>query len=512
MRRKYRIVRPAIAEDTTDRHDVDEQLRRSERLLAEAQRLSHIGSWTWNVRASTVTWSEELFRIFGVPADGINPATDFMAFVHPDDVERVKETLRGTFNTKAPFSVFYRIRRHSGEQRFLHSRGLLLSNERGDAVSLFGTTQDVTERMQVEEALRRSERLLRLVLNAIPVGVAVMDPAGDILLNNPASVRIWSDVIPSGVHRYSRTRAWWHKTGKPIEADDWASVRARVEGETSINEIIDIEAFDGTRKIIQNSAVPIHDERNAIAGAVVINEDVTDRMATARELENSARQMRVLATRLMHAQDDERRRIARMLHETTAQDLAGLKMMLGRLSRASSQLAESDRALLTESLDLVNRSMRSTRTLSYLLHPPLLDEAGLLSALRWYTEGFAERSGIKIELNLPPVFDRLPQDVEMTLFRVVQEALINIHRHADSPTATVTLEVDGDELTLQIRDEGRGMPADLVARLTGTGGALGVGVVGMRERLKQLDGTLDIKSDRQGTTVRATIPVLFTGP
>jgi PAS domain S-box-containing protein len=366
---------------------------------------------------------------------------------------------------------------------------------------------NITDRKRVEEGLARSERLLRLVLDALPVGVAVVDRAGDVILSNPASVRIWGGLIRSGSERYARSTAWWHETGDAVKPEEWASVRAVVNGAVSIDETLDIEAFDGTRKVIQNSAAPIRDTTGDITGAVVVNEDISARRAAERELQESFSQMRTLNGRLMRAQDDERRRIAQLLHETSAQDLAALKMHLARLHRTGTGLSTADRAALTESIDLADRSMRGIRTLSYLLHPPFLDETGLLSALRWYAAGFAERSGIDVALDLPSTLERLPQEMETMLFRVVQEALINIYRHADSPTASIRLRVDGRRLMLEIEDHGRGMPADLIARLPTGGGAMGVGVPGMRERLQQLGGTLGIQSSPAGTTVRADIPL-----
>ena len=207
-------------------------------------------------------------------------------------------------------------------------------------------------------------------------------------------------------------------------------MRAFANGETTVNGIIDIEAFDGTRKIMQTSAVPIRDADERITGAVVVNEDISDRKTAERELNDSYNLMRTLTGRLMHAQDDERRRLAQMLHETTAQDLAAFKMHLARLNRTIGDLSEADRGALTESISLAEQSIKGIRTLSYLLHPPFLDEMGLLSALRWYAGGFAERSGIKVDLELPESFERLPLDTETALFRIVQESLTNIHRHA----------------------------------------------------------------------------------
>ena len=333
-----------------------------------------------------------------------------------------------------------------------------LRNVDGELIGAMNCFQDITDRKRAEEGLRRSERLLRLVLDALPVGVAVVDRSGDILLSNPASQRIWSGSIRSGPERYAESKGWWHTTGTRIAPEEWASVRAMVSGETPVNEVIEIEAFDGVRKIIQNSAVPIRDTNQRITGAVVVNEDISASKTAERELNDSYNQMRTLTGRLMRAQDDERRRIAQMLHETTAQNLAGLKMLLARLNRTSDRLTDSERSSLTESMSLAEQSMTEIRTLSYLLHPPFLDEMGLLSALRWYAAGFAERSGIKVDLELPESFERLPLDTETALFRIVQESLINIHRHAGSETARIRLRRDAETLVLEIEDRGHGIP------------------------------------------------------
>ena len=189
------------------------------------------------------------------------------------------------------------------------------------------------ERQQTEEGLRDSERLLRLVLEALPVGVTVVDRRGDIILSNPASRRIWGGLLHSGPDRYTASQGWWYAKGTRLAPEEWASVRAVVNGETSIGEEIEIEAFDGIRKIIQNSAVPIRDSNERITGAVVVNEDISASKTSERELNDSYNQMRTLTGHLMRAQDNERRRIAQMLHETTAQNLAALKMLLARLER-----------------------------------------------------------------------------------------------------------------------------------------------------------------------------------
>jgi len=231
------------------------------------------------------------------------------------------------------------------------------------------------------------------------------------------------------------------------------------------------------------------------------------------EIENTLRQqrneLRTLANRLMHAQDDERRRIATTLHETSAQDLSALKMLLTRLSRAADRLDRSERNALAESISLTEQSITGIRTVSYLLHPPLLDEAGLLSALRWYAAGFSERSGIKVDLDLPESLERLPLDTETVLFRIVQESLTNIHRHSGSETARIWLRRRADALVLEIQDRGRGISTASLKQITSLGGG-GVGIAGMIERTEQLGGHLEVtSSDRgaTGTTVRVRLPL-----
>jgi two-component system NarL family sensor kinase len=365
------------------------------------------------------------------------------------------------------------------------------------------------ERHQAEEGLRESERLLRLVLDALPVGVAVVDRSGDIILSNPASQRIWGgSLLRSGRERYAESKGWWHSAGTRVAAEEWASVRALVNGETSVNQVIEIETYDGVRKTIRNSAVPIRDASEGITGAVIVNEDISARQKAERELNDSYNQMRTLTGRLMRAQDDERRRMARMLHETTAQDLAALKMLLAGLSRTAGRLGDTEQSALAESLSLADQSITEIRTLSYLLHPPLLDETGLLPALRWYAAGFAERSGIRVDLDLPDGFERLPLDTETGLFRIVQESLINIHRHAGSETARVRLRRDAESLVLEIDDRGRGIPRASLEQIRRGGGTVGVGIAGMCERLEQLGGRLEVESGDHGTTVRAWLPLL----
>jgi len=226
------------------------------------------------------------------------------------------------------------------------------------------------------------------------------------------------------------------------------------------------------------------------------------------ELDTANQELRELTAQLMQSQDEERRRIARELHDSVGQTLAALSMNLTTVVADIEKLAQTGKSA-SDSLALVQEMNKEVRTVSYLLHPPLLDEAGLASALRWYVEGYSERSKIQVDLDLPDDFGRLPQELETAIFRTVQECLTNIHRHSRSLTAKIRLARSEGEIRLMVEDNGVGMPAEKLDEVDGAG-AFGVGVRGMRERLRQLGGRLDIHSDSNGTRVEALLPVLVS--
>jgi PAS domain S-box-containing protein len=218
------------------------------------------------------------------------------------------------------------------------------------------------------------------------------------------------------------------------------------------------------------------------------------------------KQILEFAARLQTMQDEERRRLARELHDSVGQTLAALSMNIGMVQAQSHKLDSLGARAISENAHLVEQVSREIRTISHLLHPPLLDVAGLASALRWYVDGFSERSHIKVDLDIPNDFGRLPDEMEIAIFRIVQECLTNIHRHSGSPTATIRLIQEGERLTVQVQDHGRGIPLEKQRALIESGLG-GVGFAGMRERLRQLGGTLEIRSGGTGTLVGATLKV-----
>ena len=267
----------------------------------------------------------------------------------------------------------------------------------------------------------------------------------------------------------------------------------------------------GIRTMLLN-ARQIEDAHNGEDLILLAIEDVTERKQARDELELKVKQrtatLQSLTGRMLQLQDDERRKMARELHDSLGQYLVSVTMNLDLLDRPEPPRSRAE--LVSESRELVQRCLGETRTLSYLLHPPMLDEAGFSSAAKWYVEGFAKRSGIQVDVHIPQDLKRLGELVETSLFRILQESLTNIHRHAQSATAEFRLEVDGDEAVMSVRDYGRGIPTGLLERFNATGLGMGVGLSGIRDRVSELGGKMEIRSDTSGTLVRVIVPVALT--
>ncbi len=240
------------------------------------------------------------------------------------------------------------------------------------------------------------------------------------------------------------------------------------------------------------------DRRKTEERVQALNQELRERVAqldeSRRLIELRTFELQKLSTRLLHIQDEERRRIARELHDDLGQQLAALKMELTKLGPSGT------------ATELVDGAVTSVRNLSYLLHPPLLDEAGLRAALHWYIDGMVKRSNIQITLTItPPIFSRLPKDIETTVFRIVQESLTNIYKHADSKDARVEIDKQPEWVIVRVRDYGKGVAQGLGDRTRAS--SLGVGITGMRERVRQFGGELTVTRAEPGTRVEAKIPL-----
>jgi signal transduction histidine kinase len=276
-----------------------------------------------------------------------------------------------------------------------------------------------------------------------------------------------------------------------------------------------VEAAQRGESFFDSAVVPqvvgactdITERKQAEAELKLVRDELEGRVQQrTAELRAAEAGLRMLSGRLMHLQDEERRRIARELHDSSGQALAALSMCLSMVERESDKLSQRAGRNLSDATLLVRELSQELRTMSHLLHPPLLDEAGLESALRWFVEGFAQRSGINVDLELAPELGRLSKEMEIAIFRIVQESLANVHRHSGSKTAQVRVGREAQKATLEICDQGHGLSANGHAEPSGPA-VPGVGIQGMRERVRQLGGHFEIQSSEGSTIVRAAIPL-----
>jgi signal transduction histidine kinase len=241
-----------------------------------------------------------------------------------------------------------------------------------------------------------------------------------------------------------------------------------------------------------------------------LEKEVAERREAQRRLCHSEHCLRELSGHLLRTQDEERRRLGRELHDTVGQYLAVLKMGLDSLTSSRAVQGDSASKRLADCLALTEQSIRELRTMSYLLYPPMLEEMGLKTAIPWYIEGFSKRSGIDVHLEIPPALSRLPRDVELVAFRVLQESLTNVHRHSGSPTAQIRVFLEADSLRLEISDSGKGTSSEVLDAQPDAVTTIGVGLRSMSERVRHLGGTFAVCSDK-GTTVIASLPCQVTG-
>jgi PAS domain S-box-containing protein len=356
---------------------------------------------------------------------------------------------------------------------------------------------DVTERKRAEQALAAERNLFQILMDHSLDTIYFKDSACRFTRINKAQAEVLGLRDPEAVVGKTDFDFFSPEVAREFYAEDQKIIQT---GQPLVGKIEHFHAPGGNEAWFLCTETPVKNKDGQVTGIVGISRDIT-------ELKRAEEWLRQLSGRLLRSQDEERRRIARELHDSTAQNLAALVMELGRLEKSLANVDPHIRNTVADGIALAEQCSREIRTLSYLLHPPMLDALGLASAVRWYLDGYAKRSGLQVDLDVGPNLGRLQQEVETALFRVVQESLSNIHHHSGSPSARIRLVQREAEVRLEISDEGRGMPPASPSKATGTMAGLGVGIASMRERISELGGRLEIYSSPRGTTVKAVVPI-----
>ena len=377
----------------------------------------------------------------------------------------------------------------------------VITNGDGHVKELQGIGRDITERKLAEEELQVSEQRFAKAFSANPQPMSLTTLAdGRYIDVNESFLQM------SG---FTRDEVVGH-TSLELRNFENSEDRERLVGPLRTNGSVrnlelKFRKKDGEFRTLLSSAELLH-----LGGqqcVLVASSDITDRKRLEEERLQAKNELSQLTARLFSLQDEERRRIARELHDGTAQNLFAISLDIDQIRKQTNDADPELRYLLDESTALCDQSLQEIRTLSYLLHPPLLDQAGLVPALRWYVEGFTKRTGVAVNVVAPERVGRMTSEIETALFRIVQEGLTNVRRHSHSETASIRLWRERNEMILEIQDNGRGIDGSERFGLTPEMNELGVGIPGMRQRVHQLGGRLDITSGSSGTVVTAVIPI-----
>ena len=454
-------------------------------------------------------------------------------YIHRDDQHHVMAVIQSAIQSKTIFELEHRVIRTDGSLGWIYSRAIPIFAEHDEILEWFGSASDVTQRKQAEEALREQQERAEFVADASDVGFWFCDLPFDKLA--------WDKRVKNHFWLPPDADVTIHTFYERLHPEDREPTRRAMERSIANNSQYDVEyrtvAPDGRQNWIRAIGRTFYDAAGQPTRFDGVTLNVTDRkqselalsasearyrvlaegldqqvQARTLELQSGNREilrmyesLRTLSTRMMTVQDEERRRIARDLHDSSGQLLAVIDMQLSTLAQDLRKAAPQFNEQVEETERLVEQLQKEIRTTSYLLHPPLLDEAGLFSALSWYVEGLNKRSNVQITLEIAPNFGRLPRDIELVVFRLVQESLANIYRHSGSEIAMIRIARDEGTITVEVQDQGKGIPPQKLLEIQSEGS--GVGIRGMRERLRQFSGELRIESGENGTRVWVTISI-----
>ncbi|HEY0704112.1 MAG TPA: PAS domain-containing protein [Candidatus Acidoferrales bacterium] len=479
-----------------------------------------IGTWELELPGRVLSCSAQCKANFGRAAEAGFSYEDLLAAIDPADRPVQEATVLAAIQSGENFAMEYRCVWPDGTRHWIEVSGAVVRGLGGEPAVLAGVTQEVSVRKWIENELREAQRRITSTLEAVDVGAWTLDLINDRVTPDRNLTRIFfltDEEAQGSVENYLRRihpedRPTVEKAMQKVFDDPAAkyALEYRVVSRAGEQRWIDIRGDverDAAGKPVMFRGVVLdithrkHAEEMLRESRQVLETRIQERtnelfqeVLERRKAEND---LRDLSSRLLTLRDAEQRRIARELHDSVGQYMAAALMSLNAIDRRA-ELSAPGKEALAEAIDTVQQASKEVRVVSYLLHPPLLDELGLTSAIHFYLEGFSQRSGIETKFTVAQDFGRLPIDVETALFRVCQESLTNIHRHSGSKVAEIRLRRLDGRVELEVADQGTGIPAANV---------LGVGLRGLRERIGQFAGTMKIESNGAGTTVRVGLPL-----
>jgi len=479
-----------IARDITGR----KQAEQSRNLLAAIVDSSDDAIVSKTLDGIITSWNKSAERIFGYTVE--EAIGQHITLLIPPERHSEESDILARLRRGERIDHFQTVRRR--KDGTLIDVSLTISPVRDSSGRVIGASKvarDITEQKRAEKELLESEQRFRVITDASPIMVWMSGTDKLCYYFNKG----WLDFVGRTLEQESGNG--WAENVHPEDFDRCLQIYvSNFDARRPFELEYRIRHHTGQYRWILDRAVPRYAPDGTFEGYVGGCLDIHDQKEAAEKVRLADE-----TVRLMKIQDEERRRIARELHDSAGQTLTVLGMSLAQLVQRAESIAPELAKDGREIEGVAQQLSREIRTTSYLLHPPLLDELGLASALNWYVEGLAQRSGIAIKLDIADNVRRLPSDMELAIFRLVQECLTNIHRHSGSKTAEIRMFVKAENLHVEVTDQGKGIPPERLAEIR-TGGS-GVGIKGMQERLRQFGGQMNIGSNGSGTSVVASIPV-----
>jgi len=477
------------AEDVTEERRSHDALLRSRERLEEAQRIGHLGHWDLDPEAGGLTCSDELFRIFGLEPAAEASLEQFVERVHPEDRERMIRTVRGALETGEPYHLEYRVQHPDGSVRFVFEQGELKAGEDVARV-MTGTVLDITELRTAEQSIRDRETEMSTIIERNPDGICLI-VAGRISICNGSMARL------VGCTKEAIEGQALHDLMIPEDR-----ARARERGRVILSGG-EPEPHEYTLQRCDETRIPVEIYGTAFefrGGPALICtlRDVSKRKQAEHDLAESRDALRALTQHLESVREQERVQVARDLHDELGSILTALKIDVAEIGARDG--AEDEEALVAEMSKLLDQAIEVGRRITTRLRPGILDDLGLAAAAEWLGRDLERRTGVKCEVVLPECEPELPEPVATTMFRILQEAVTNVIRHADADAVEIVLDADEETVSLRVSDTGKGFdPA--AAR------GQSFGLLGMRERARAFAGSIEVESaPGEGTTVRVTLP------